>query len=51
MKNKNELSINEKNQIKRETAAVAIGCTAAAAVLLVAVGCTSCVMKCNSKKK
>ena len=50
MKNKNELIINEKNQIKRETVAVTIGCTAAAAILLVAIGCTSCVMKCNSKK-
>ncbi len=47
---KKELSINERRQIKRETVGVAIGSTAAAAVLLVVIGCTSCVTNCNSNK-
>ena len=51
MKNKNKLSIKEKQQIKTETVAVTIGSTAAAAVLLIAIGTTSCVMSCNDRNK
>ncbi len=48
---KNKLSIKEKQQIKKEKVTVAIDSTAAAAVLMVAVGATNCVMSCNDRNK